>query len=175
MARTPRSDAEIRSAIPRARSNAMLADATEPRATRAYYDAVNGRVMVELAGGFVFGFPPGVSARLADAAPDQLAAVEVEGNGEALHWEALDEDLSVPGLLAASFNLRRWAAKHLGGSTSEAKAAAARENGRKGGRPRKEGGVRAVAEPRRAYPEAPAEMGGSGKGREPKQGGGERE
>jgi hypothetical protein len=154
MARTPRSDEEIRLAIPRARSNAQLSDAVEPRATRAWYDAVNGRVMLELAGGFVFGFPPGVTPRLADASPDQLAEVEVELGGEGLHWEELDEDLSVPGLLAQSFNLRRWAGKYLGGTTSDAKAAAARENGRKGGRPR---GTRAVAEPRRAYPEIAGE------------------
>ncbi|HEV2150481.1 MAG TPA: DUF2442 domain-containing protein [Longimicrobiaceae bacterium] len=173
MPRTPRTEAEIRSAIPGARTRATHADAAEPRATGACYDAVNGRIVVELAGGFVFGFPPSVSARLADAAPDQLAAVEVEGNGEGLHWEELDEDLSVPGLLAASFNLRRWAAKHMGGATSEAKAAAARENGRRGGRPRKEGSVRAVAEGRRTYPEPPAE-GGPGSG-ETEHGGGGRE
>jgi hypothetical protein len=154
MARPTRTDEEIRLAIPRARSNALLSDATEPRATRAWYDAVNGRVMLELSGGFVFGFPPGVSPRLAHAAPDQLAAVEVESGGEGLHWEELDEDLSVPGLLARSFNLRRWAGKYLGGTTSDAKAAAARENGKKGGRPR---GARAVAEPRRAYPEPAVE------------------
>lgn len=154
MARTPRTDEEIRLTIPRARANARYAAATEPRAVRAHYDALNGRVMVELAGGFVFGFPPGVSPRLASAAPEQLAAVEVEGGGEGLHWEELDEDLSVPGLLAASFDLRRWAGKYLGGATSEAKAAAARANGTKGGRPRKaEGAPRAVAERRPKYPE----------------------
>jgi hypothetical protein len=159
MARTTRTDEEIRLDIPRARSNALLSDATEPRATRAWYDAVNGRVMLELVGGFVFGFPPGVSPRLASAAPGQLAAVEVEAGGEGLHWEELDEDLSVPGLLAQSFNLRRWAGKYLGGSTSDAKAAAARENGRKGGRPR---GTRAVAETRRPYPDPSAEAPGEG-------------
>jgi hypothetical protein len=36
-----------------------------------------------------------------------------------------------------AFNLREWAPRYLGQMRSEAKARAARENGLKGGRPRK--------------------------------------
>jgi hypothetical protein len=42
-------------------------------------------------------------------------------------------------------NVKAWYAKWLGGAKSEAKAAAARENGKKGGRPRKQ-----AAAPKRA-------------------------
>ena len=53
-----------------------------------------------------------------------------------------DADFTVAGLVAGVFGTRAWMAElgRKGGSvTSEAKAAAVRENGKKGGRPRKVG------------------------------------
>jgi hypothetical protein len=66
-----------------------------------------------------------------------LAAVEILGNGYGLHWEALDADISVPGLLAGIFGTKAYMARLAGRTKSPAKAAAARANGAKGGRPRK--------------------------------------
>jgi len=58
-----------------------------------------------------------------------------------LHWPKLDADLYVPALVAGVFGTRDWMrkaiARQAGSSTSAAKAAAAPENGRKGGKPRK--------------------------------------
>jgi hypothetical protein len=56
--------------------------------------------------------------------------------GYGLHWEALDVDLSIPGLIAGIFGTRSYMARRAGQATSPAKAAAARANGAKGGRPR---------------------------------------
>jgi hypothetical protein len=98
--------------------------------------------MLELTSGFVFGFPAAAVPALARATPAQLAAVELSPGGGALHWEALDVDLSVAGLLLASVGRAeklRELARLAGATTSEAKAAAARANGAKGGRPRKAG------------------------------------
>jgi hypothetical protein len=47
-------------------------------------------------------------------------------------------DLSIPGLLAGLFGTKAYMARRAGQAKSPAKAAAARENGRKGGRPRKQ-------------------------------------
>lgn len=62
------------------------------------------------------------------------------GAGHGLHWEALDADFTVPGLLMGLFGTRAWMAREqarlAGATTSAAKALAARENGKKGGRPR---------------------------------------
>lgn len=74
-------------------------------------------------------------------------AVEILGRGSGLHWECLDLDLSVPGLLSPMFSGPHWLAVlgRVGGrKSSPAKLAAARRNGRKGGRARLRSRVRPV-------------------------------
>ena len=126
-------DAQIDAAAERGR----IARLTEPRAANARYDRDAGRVIVELTNGCVFAFPPRLAQGLEVATDDQLASVEILGSGYGLHWEALDVDLSVPGLLAGLFGTRAFMARNAGRAKSPAKAAAARRNGAKGGRPRK--------------------------------------
>jgi hypothetical protein len=126
-------DAQIDAAAERGR----IARLTDPRAANARYDRDAGRVIVELINGCVFAFPPRLAQGLEVATDDQLAAVEILGTGYGLHWEALDVDLSVPGLLAGLFGTRAFMARNAGRAKSPAKAAAARRNGAKGGRPRK--------------------------------------
>ena len=109
----------------------------EPRAAAARYNRKLGRVVVELTNGCTFTFPPQLAQGLEKATEEQLAQVEVLGNGFGLHWEALDADLTVPGLLAGLFGAKSYMARHAGQAKSPAKAAAARVNGAKGGRPTK--------------------------------------
>jgi hypothetical protein len=137
MVRKPLTDQEILASAPRAKAEARTAAAAEPRAVSASYDAERDRIVVELRNGSSFAFPRAEGAGLAGATPKQLAAVEVESDGEGLHWEELDADISVPGILSRLLNARGLAARYMGRATSEAKAAAVRENGKKGGRPRK--------------------------------------
>lgn len=127
------SDAQIDAAVERDR----IARANEPRAVEARYDQTSGRVIVDLENGCTFAFPPRLAQGLDTATDEQLAAVEILGQGYGLHWESLDVDLSLPGLMAGLFGTRAWMARLAGQRTSEAKAAAARVNGAKGGRPRK--------------------------------------
>jgi len=126
------SDAAIEAALERGR----IASVREPRAVAACYDRKSGRVIVDLANGCTFAFPPRLAEGLETATDDQLSAIEILGNGHGLHWEALDVDLSLPGLLAGIFGTRAYMARRAGQATSPAKAAAARANGAKGGRPR---------------------------------------
>ena len=115
-------------------------DAT-PRAIAARYDRRVSRVMVSLSNGLELAFPPHLAEGLADAKPADLAAIEITPAGLGLHWPRLDADLYLPALLQGVFGSPRWMAGLLGKSgglaRTAAKAAAARENGRKGGRPRK--------------------------------------
>jgi hypothetical protein len=125
-------DAEIDAALARGKAARL----SEPRATSARYDPSSGRVVVELGNGCTFAFPARLAQGLEGANDAQLAAVEILGAGHGLHWEELDVDLSVPGLLAGLLGTAAWMARRAGRATSPAKAAAARANGRRGGRPR---------------------------------------
>jgi hypothetical protein len=109
----------------------------EPSAASARYDRQLDRVIVEQTNGCTFAFPPRLAQGLETATEDQLAQVEILGAGYGLHWEALDTDLSIPGLLPGLFGTRAFMAPHAGQATSPAKAAAARINGTKGRRPHK--------------------------------------
>lgn len=109
----------------------------EPRALAVRYDPGTERVIVELTNGCSFAFPPRLAQGLEQATDDQLSRVELLGSGGGLHWEALDVDLSLAGVLAGLFGTRSFVAQHAGRTRSPAKAAAARVNGAKGGRPRK--------------------------------------
>ena len=114
--------------------------ALEPRAVAARYDRRRDRIIVDLTNGCAFAFPPRLAQGLEDATAAQLAQVEILGAGYGLHWEALDADLSIPGLLAGLFGTRAHMARLAGQASSPRKAAAARTNGAKGGRPRTAGG-----------------------------------
>ena len=114
----------------------------EPRALSARYDAKSGRIVLELSNGATYAFPAALGQGLETATPAQLAEVELNGAGFGLHWESLDVDLSIAGLLAGRFGNKAWMgelARRAGSVKSPAKAAAARANGAKGGRPRKVG------------------------------------
>jgi hypothetical protein len=125
--------------IAAARERGRIYRETQPHAASARYDAKSDRIVVELTSGATFAFPPRLVQCLADAAPAHLVEVELLGDGEALHWETLDVDYSVAGLVNGIFGTARWMAARAGRATSAAKAEAARANGAKGGRPRKAG------------------------------------
>ena len=127
------SDAQLAAAEERGRIAAQI----EPRAASARYDRRRGMMVIALTNGCSFTFPPHLAQGLEAASDDELAAFEVLGNGYGLHWEALNVDLSIPGLLAGLFGTSAYMARRAGQARSAAKSAAARANGAKGGRPRK--------------------------------------
>ena len=109
-----------------------------PLATAAKYGA--GRIHVELDNGCAFEFPVEQAQGLAGAKASDLQTIEISAAGLGLHWPKLDADLYVPALVKGVLGTRQWMADigAAGGkAATDAKAAAARVNGRLGGRPRK--------------------------------------
>jgi hypothetical protein len=150
MARRRLTDAEIVAQIPAARAREARERKQGLRAIGAKYDRAARRIVVELTNGYSFAFPVGAVRALDAATPAQLAAVGIDPSGDALRWDALDVDLSVPGLLFAAVGVEerlRHLASLAGRTRSEAKARAARANGKRGGRPKK-GTRRSKAETR---------------------------
>ncbi|AHJ66353.1 DUF2442 domain-containing protein [Granulibacter bethesdensis] len=98
---------------------------------------------VTLSNGVEMAIPVDLIEGIADASDHDLAEIELTPAGQGLHWERLDADVLVEGLARGIFGSPTWMAAALGrsggSSRSAAKVTAARENGKKGGRPRKVG------------------------------------
>ena len=77
--------------------------AVEPVALRAW--AEGRTIYIELHDGRILGFPADRFRLLKAASEEQLAKVQLELNGYALRWEELDEDITVPGVVAGRFQL----------------------------------------------------------------------
>jgi hypothetical protein len=76
---------------------------SEPAALRAW--AEGRMIFMELTDGRVVGFPADRFKILQAATDEELRAVSIRLNGYALRWEALDEDITVPGIVAGNFQL----------------------------------------------------------------------
>ena len=115
--------------------------ATEPIAIAARYDRRRGRIAVSLNTGLELAFPPHIAQGLERAKPGDLTDIEISPSGFGIHFPTLDAHLYVPALLQGVFGSKSWMAAQLGAAggvaRSAAKAAAARANGKRGGRPRK--------------------------------------
>jgi DNA invertase Pin-like site-specific DNA recombinase len=130
----------LKEEIARAKAAGEKADATQPRAESVHYDKSDDLIVIRLRNGAIFSFPPRLAQGLEGASPEQLADSWIPPSGSSVHWESLDVDFSIPELIAGIFGTKSWMAelgRKGGQATSSAKSAAARKNGKKGGRPRK--------------------------------------
>jgi hypothetical protein len=134
---TPISAKEYKEATARGK----LMQATMPMAIGAHYNKKVHRVVISLNTKIEVMFNPSDAQGLEDATPAQLNEIEISPSGFGLHFPKLDADLWVPSLLEGIMGSRKWMAARLGAaggkSRSAPKRAAARANGKLGGRPRK--------------------------------------
>jgi hypothetical protein len=125
-------DAEIDAAIARTARDAPHV------AVGATFDSVADAIAIRFANGIDLRIPRGLIQGLRDATPGQLRQIQIDGPGTGLVWPALDVAHYIPGLVAGVFGTRQWMAaigRRGGARRSKVKAAAARANGAKGGRP----------------------------------------
>jgi len=125
----------------RANHRAKDVQASIPRAVSARYDRKSGHIVIDLSSNLILSFSPRDAQGLETAKPSQLEEIEISPSGFGIHFPQLDADLYVPGLLEGFLGSKKWMASRLGQaggqSRSRAKRAAAKANGRLGGRPRK--------------------------------------
>lgn len=114
----------------------------ELQAVSARYDAQSRRVVVVFASGIELRIPARAVQGLESTHVRDLRRIEISPSGLGIHFPAIDVDVFLPALLAGKTGSRAWMASQIGRaggkSSSEAKVSAARENGKKGGRPRKQ-------------------------------------
>lgn len=139
---------ELANEIKMAKKAGLEGEKNEPRATAVRYDKRSNRIIVDLKTGISFMFPVHLTEELLDASEEELKQVQVLAGGFAIYWETLDVALSVPDLLMGIFGSKSWMSKVYseigrkgGKKTSTAKAKSSRENGLKGGRPKKTSAV----------------------------------
>ncbi len=112
-----------------------------PVAVSANYEPRMGRVVISLSSGLDLSFKPQDVQGLETSRSEDLREIEISPSGLGLHFPKLDVDLYIPGLLEGFLGSRKWMAARMGAAGGRAvtpqKAAAARANGKLGGRPRK--------------------------------------
>lgn len=74
-----------------------------PAAMKAWSEGRN--IFIKLTDKRTIGFPDEKFKLLKNASAEQLEEVEIWLNGFALRWESIDEDITVPGILAGNFQL----------------------------------------------------------------------
>jgi|CXWL01.1.fsa_nt_gi hypothetical protein len=132
-------DAEIMAQIPAARQRAREARHRQPHGRAVRYLRRHRQLVIDLANGVQLRIPVARIPQLAGANDAQLARVELSPAGIGVAWDALAVDFTVAQLATIALGqltVLRASAAVAGSTRSAAKAAAARENGKKGGRPR---------------------------------------
>lgn len=132
--------AKDRERFARARSRGHARAQDPSSVVSAHYDAARDAIDLTFRGGGSMMIPRQIVPGLEHASASSLEPIGISPAGDALSWPSLDVDVDVPGLVERVFGTRLFAAatgRRGGRRRSKAKAAAARANGAKGGRPRK--------------------------------------
>jgi hypothetical protein len=123
-----------------ARTRAQELKNDVPQATGAVYNPDTGLVCIRLSNGIVIGLPAAQTQGLEAASTKELSAIRISPSGYGIHFSRLDVDLYLPALMEGIFGTKAWMAERGrkgGQAATKAKKAAARANGKLGGRPRK--------------------------------------
>lgn len=85
-----------------------LATTVEPQAKSVHFDPATNRIVVDLKNGATFIFPCQFVQGLSGASAQDIAGVKLGPRGASLHWEKMDLDFSIVGLMSGVFGNRAW-------------------------------------------------------------------
>jgi hypothetical protein len=122
----------------KARAQSMLK--AYPTVLMAHYEPRLGQVIITLNTGFQFLLDPAKMKGLRGASRAALKDIEITGPGLGIYFPKLDVDVYIPSFLDGLSSTKSAAAqlgKAGGSAKTKEKAAAARDNGRLGGRPKR--------------------------------------
>ena len=124
--------------IDRVRLETQTRDKVEPRILSATFDPASGNLVVVFRDGQSLSSPARKLRGLGEGTDQQLADLYPEEDGAALYWGELDVQFSTIALIEDIFGIKTAHGMGVKGGTvsTPGKAAAARVNGAKGGRPR---------------------------------------
>lgn len=132
------SDAEFKAAN---RRGAAI-KAAYPAVVAVRYDRRISRIVISLSSGLDITFARRNVQGFENAQPADLVDAQISPSGLGVHFPKIDADIYIPALIEGFLGSRSWMAARNGQAggraSSAAKGVAARENGRKGGRPKKE-------------------------------------
>lgn len=154
-------DPDFDSKIDAMRAENKRLEPYRPRFVEAWYEPENNRIMAVLNNHLLIGLSADLGQEISQFSPEQLAGVIIGPGGTSLYWPQEGAGIEITSLLAGRFGSRKWMeklhqerqiplgnwfdspearselARVAGSSKTPSKAKAARENGLKGGRPRK--------------------------------------
>ena len=119
------SEAELQRMYEVATRHGEEAIKTEKQAHSVRYDQATNRLILELKNNVTVMLPCDLIQRLSDAAPSEIAEVELGARGASLHWEKLDQDFSVNGLVNGIFGTKKWMEKINSQHSNQSKIARA--------------------------------------------------
>ena len=108
-------------------------------ATAVVYHKDTGRIVITFSSDMELSFAPENTQGLEYACAADFAEAEITPSGLGVYFPRIDADLYIPSLLQGLLGTEKWMSEigRKGGSTrTEAKSAAARQNGKLGGRPK---------------------------------------
>ncbi len=135
---------ELREQFALARQRGAEALRTEPHGRAVRFSKARRELVIDLINGCQLRMPVDLVPGLENATDADLADVGLTPAGMLVTWDRIDIDHSVMALAILALGektVMRASASVAGATRSPAKAAAARANGRKGGRPRKDAAV----------------------------------